>query len=485
MSLHHRTWGGLIAHWMGWLCILAITFAVATASVMLNWQLGNLWFGTDPIDFDPRALTVAGIDVIKLLLPTALSLFVLLRLWHMVAATLAGLVVATLLSAMATHGVFTAGRMAVLGEQEAAQQLLDRWAIQRAEKASQRAALGHPRPVEMIASQMAGERQSWRWTSTKGCTDVTASASRSFCSAYASLMTELAGANKAAQLDGEVETLDAKIAKALAGDVSEVIAPDLAMIMRLTGFERQGAVEFRALLATIVIEVFGIVFATLAWTTRPFGGGPMTLGPDPQPIGSRHRADAPTTSPTDAPTGRKPTRRTPGHAVKPKRQERVATDALAASSTDASDTTNVVPFESKNDGPTDALTEPPVAPSTDALSTKAKASAEASVVPLVKPSVATSGEPSAAGVRCSVAAWISERVHKVTGVSEAATSAYDDYVRWAARRGLAPVSIHVFGRRVREAGIKVTRAGANGSRVYHGIRLADEFQPATTSGMSA
>jgi hypothetical protein len=138
--------------------------------------------------------------------------------------------------------------------------------------------LGETRPVATVDADIAAERQNWRWTSTRGCTDATAKDSRAYCATYNRLFGEMAAAQEAANLRDRIHSLEGEIDKARspqAGTDSEqeliekVAGSELQLIEKLFEIDAGSAGFIRALGVAAAFELVSAFSVTLVWVNRP------------------------------------------------------------------------------------------------------------------------------------------------------------------------------------------------------------------------
>jgi hypothetical protein len=149
-------------------------------SAWFAWRYGKALGGAG-IEGDIHGAAFAALDLFKVLMPALISGAWARGRWLLAFAGAAGFATLSVLSGWATFSVEVLERAAVAAERETrAQHLADlQTKLGRAE--SRLRVLGETRPVATVDADVAAERQNWRWTSTKGCTDATAKDSRAYC----------------------------------------------------------------------------------------------------------------------------------------------------------------------------------------------------------------------------------------------------------------------------------------------------------------
>lgn len=137
--------------------------------------------------------------------------------------------------------------------------------------AAPRVALGAVRAAALIDADMAIARQDARWGSTKGCQDATLPASRSFCKDYLALEAERVASDEAARIDDALARLKVEIAALKAGGAGGEADPQVAVIARLLGEERDVVRTMLIVAAALLVEAgsgLGLWLALGAWEPR-------------------------------------------------------------------------------------------------------------------------------------------------------------------------------------------------------------------------
>ena len=192
-------------------------------------------------------------DAFKALLPLLITAALMAR--HRVRA-IAGIVmfaVISLYSFASEIGLYALSRDAVSSsagaDKEAWQSLKD----ERARIQKRLAGLGEAiRLPDAIRADIAAQKQSAAWTSSKECTDATAVTSRTFCAGIERLKGELATAEEAAQLRVQDTNLGARL-----GGV------DLASAMRSADAQSESLARFTGLAPATIRDALALIVAVL------------------------------------------------------------------------------------------------------------------------------------------------------------------------------------------------------------------------------
>lgn len=127
-----------------------------------------------------------------------------------------------------------------------------------------RSRLPASRPAGTIESDMTAARTDRRWSSSSSCTDVTATASRTFCADYARLQGELEAAKEAATLDEKIHELTLTLAVAPA---VRSVNPQATVIARLLHIAPEDAEAWYALLFALAVEAAAMSVLLVAEAT--------------------------------------------------------------------------------------------------------------------------------------------------------------------------------------------------------------------------
>lgn len=237
--------------------------------------------GKTPLEGQVLGAASASADVLKTLLPFFIA-------WSWQArrfAAAAGVVFVffagfSLLSAI---GFAAHNRGVLVSERDNRSSTYERVHDMRKDAEVRRKALPIHRPTAVVTEEIEGHRQDRRWTSTKACTNATASASRGYCAAFFKLRAELAAAQEAERLAEESTALDEQLAHLRAQGAGNDSDPQVSLLSGITGLEAE-AVRLALIIAVaLLIEVgasLGLFLASGLVSGRKDSGVPKP------PIGS-------------------------------------------------------------------------------------------------------------------------------------------------------------------------------------------------------
>jgi hypothetical protein len=147
---------------------------------------------------------------------------------------------------------------------------------------------GIVRPVPAIEGDIAGIKAHPRWTSSRGCTDVTAPESKELCANYGKLSGEMGTAMAIKQVHSRVRDINAELHGLSGAKVADARASYMA---QLTGTTEMGA----RVTLTVLIIVFlwwGRTFAPFVFVDPPAAEKPQTPIAPEKPIEARTAPEA-------------------------------------------------------------------------------------------------------------------------------------------------------------------------------------------------
>ena len=260
------------------LSVLAALVMIA-ASCALNF---DYWSGQGETARESLILGAVSVaaDVLKAALPVLIVLAV--RAGRIVYAGAASIAFVLFLTAslLASVGFLNKTRGAKVGTQEAltARYLLVRQEL--GELADKLARLSATASVASIEARLKAQQQNWRWTSTKQCTDATATASRAFCSNYFAERERLGTAVAAARLTARRNKLRTEVTRLQQMGATQAADPQVQMVARFVPWITASDAK---LALTMFIAVFiefgaalGLYLATgHSWVASKAGRGKL------------------------------------------------------------------------------------------------------------------------------------------------------------------------------------------------------------------
>lgn len=181
-------------HVIGSFGVLASVILLVVSAAM-NWRFG---FNLGKTEFDSFifGFASAASDALKALLPFLIAAAWKQRNLMQAAGGTALMAICVVYSLSSALGFAALNRADSAGTRALA---VERYADMRTELTrlrTERAALPAHRPAPAVEAEMSALQQNVRWTTSVGCTDVTAAASRELCGAYHRLRGELAAAKQ-------------------------------------------------------------------------------------------------------------------------------------------------------------------------------------------------------------------------------------------------------------------------------------------------
>jgi hypothetical protein len=274
---------------------IASTLGISAALVMccVSGAMNYLFLsslGKTPLEGQVLGAASAAADVLKALLP-----FFVAWSWQSrrFVAALAGTLAFAFFAAFSLmSGIgFAAGNRTALVE--AGDTRSQSYAGAKAEIArleTARISLPVHRPASVVQEALEGQKQNVRWRTTKECTDATEPVSREFCSAYFALRAELAAAEEADRLSGQITALQNKGEDLRAQGAGQDSDPQVSLLSRILG----QAPEPVRLALTIAVALLVEIGASLGLFLAN-GHGVLKRGPpadsgveqtEPQDVGS-------------------------------------------------------------------------------------------------------------------------------------------------------------------------------------------------------
>lgn len=221
--------------------------------------------GKTPVEAQVLGAASAAADALKALLP-----FFIFWGWRAGRYSVAvpGLLVwlffsgFSLLSAIGfaadNRGVFSHGRASINAD-------YDRAAGELRDAEGKLASVPKHRPPGIVTEEIERQKQDWRWTSTKACTDATLPDSRAYCDAHYVVRAELAAGIEAQRLAGQIETLKGQIEKLEGAGAGQDADPQVSLLARLFGHDHDHIRLGLILIVALLVEIgssLGLFLAT-------------------------------------------------------------------------------------------------------------------------------------------------------------------------------------------------------------------------------
>ena len=243
----------------------AVALGLAAYSSHVSWRYGlEFWGGTDPITRIQFACGFVLLDLAKFLLVAEAA-----GRWNTGKHLSASLLFVPVMlfsgfSVLAAWNVGSEGQAQLVGGVEARINIL---ADQRAERdrlQARLAQLGDPPPASVIRERSRALQFDRRWKSTRGCTDVTAPASRAFCTEHAKLFSQLAGATEADQIRERIVILTSAIRSGTDAATIAGTRRGMRLLARHIGLDVDDVAALLMVALAVAIEIAGMITWSVA-----------------------------------------------------------------------------------------------------------------------------------------------------------------------------------------------------------------------------
>jgi hypothetical protein len=250
-------------------------------SAAMNYQFG---FSLGKTPFDSHILGAASIaaDVMKALMP-----FFIFSAWRQrnypQAMGAAAVWVVCIVYAMTSALGFTALNRSDTSGLRAIQH--EKYEDLRAEVTrinQQQSWVEKHRPTGTVQADIDAAKQTYRWTSSEGCTNATVDKSRDFCENYHKLVAEQEIAKKADALDARLAEVQAKLAAVTSGQVAKVADPQAEILSSIFGLDISRIDVAMTLLVTALVELgssLGLYVSTSTWRMQEIARRPSPREP--------------------------------------------------------------------------------------------------------------------------------------------------------------------------------------------------------------
>jgi hypothetical protein len=345
---------------------------------------------------------------------------------------------------------------------------------ERARLKLQIAELGTTVPPAVFEREMEALRQDRRWQSTKGCTDATVSASRTFCAQHARLFSKIAAATKSTRLQAKIDKLTVEIRDATTGDRISRKHVGLAVIARWLGEVADVEVEvedvalINFLAFAVILEAVGLAIWSRVGALRAPTAPSETSARDDQVI-----ADTLLTTP-DWTSGRDQSRSDPPTSVVRDKdtEELTLRPGTRQVRSDIKDHVTAVPSVQSvpsarqdmrafdrcgSEGKRHSRSRGALTSQTDATPNQSGSFPDTDI------STVPDGS--------TVATFARSCLMHSPGSKSGAQQVRDVYAEWCRQMGVWPVSHQKFAQEMKSLGYKKTRGTQTGGRVYHDVQL--------------
>jgi hypothetical protein len=467
-----------------WLAIVAgagVCLALIAVSVKLNYTFG-LSRGEGEELRQLYGFAFASADVLKVGMPIAIGLALRARNTTLVVIGSILFAVCTVASLAAAFGLMAQSRASLASATEARALSLSELRAELAADRTRLTALGWSRPVAQVEGDLAAERQSKRWETTKDCAEATAGDSRTFCANYERLKGELAAAGEAQALRARIDAASARLAGLDLAASLKPADPQVASLAALSGVAPSRIEAALSILIAVLIEAasgwgpFVVVESgRLVLREGRAKAEVLVSGADPQPSVETPKS-APATHDSKV-SARRPraSARKVSQALKRKlspaatrptliRRAIAATPTVMTLEDDTRDACDAPPRDSS---PSPGDDTSMVDPSRGSLADRRRRPANDILAPVTADSqVSASLSTGVLGLSAddgSVRDLLAARTRPEPGTRMQARPLYDAYADWCRTHNRPVVSLTRFGRAITAAGVEKE----TGARVHY------------------
>lgn len=253
-------------HALGVLGVLAAGVLLVVSATM-NWRFG-ISLGRTEFDGQIYGAASAAADCLKALIPFFLFAAIRSKMWSQAAAALIVGIVVTAYSLTSSLGHAALNRFDTAGNRAAEAQVYQdhRADLKRAQ--DQLSWIPQHRPAATVQGEIEAMKSQRAWTATKGCTDATRPASRTFCQTFHGLTAEMASGTQAAELESRIREVQGKLAQTDQMTVMTEADPQAAVLAKITGLETEQIQMAMTMFIALLLEVgsiFGMYVAFSQW----------------------------------------------------------------------------------------------------------------------------------------------------------------------------------------------------------------------------
>jgi hypothetical protein len=246
-------------------CAAALILLCVSAS--MNWRFG---YSLGKTEFDSQVFGAASIaaDGLKALLPFFIFAGWRNRNWSQALGGTALWAVCIVYALTSALGFAALNRSDMSGTRTIQAERYQDLRHELARITQQQGWLDKHRSVGMVEAELKAAEQNFRWTSTKGCSDVTLDLSRDYCESYHKLEAELAAAKKDEAFQKRADELRAQLGQFTGRAAVKVADPQAAIISALSGLDISRVEVALTILVTILVELgssLGLYVSTSVW----------------------------------------------------------------------------------------------------------------------------------------------------------------------------------------------------------------------------
>lgn len=253
-------------HALGVLGVLAAGVLLVVSATM-NWRFG-ISLGRTELDGQIYGAASAAADCLKALIPFFLFAAIRNKMWSQAAAAAILGIVVTAYSLTSSLGHAALNRFDTAGNRAAEAQVYQdlRADLKRAQ--DQLSWIPQHRPAATVQGEIEAMKSQRAWASTKGCTDATRPASRTFCQSFHGLTAEMASGTQAQELESRIREIQGKLAMTNGDTVMSEADPQASVLAKITGLETEQVQMAMTMFIALLLEVgsiFGMYVAFSQW----------------------------------------------------------------------------------------------------------------------------------------------------------------------------------------------------------------------------
>ena len=246
-------------------CAAALILLCVSAS--MNWRFG---YSLGKTEFDSQVFGAASIaaDGLKALLPFFIFAGWRHRNWSQALGGTALWAVCIVYALTSALGFAALNRSDMSGTRTIQAERYEDLRHELDRTTQQQGWLDKHRAVGMVEAELKAAEQNYRWTSTKGCSDVTLDLSRDYCESYHKLEAELAAARKDEAFQKRADELRTQLGQFTGRAAVKVADPQAAIISTLSGLDISRVEVALTILITVLVELgssLGLYVSTSVW----------------------------------------------------------------------------------------------------------------------------------------------------------------------------------------------------------------------------
>ncbi len=253
-------------HVFGFFGVLAAGTLLLVSAAM-NWRFGYS-LGKTEFDATIYGTASAAADVLKALIPFLILLAIRARNWSQALGGILLLAICSSYSLTSSLGFAALNRADTVSERAVSAANYKDMRAEMDYLRAQMSQLPEHRPAGVVSSHLEKAKQNRRWESTAGCTDATVAPSIEYCQAFHLLEAELAAARRAAELEGRIVAVRARLDEASLAGPSAEADPQAAILSTISGVGTDQIQLGLTILVSLLVEAgsaLGLFVALSHW----------------------------------------------------------------------------------------------------------------------------------------------------------------------------------------------------------------------------